>query len=157
MSQMDLTRVGESNWKTHLYFNLLRRNPLLTLRSFNLRGFDSLIVILTPQPGETMNRVKIPATSFKDSLLRRGLVMKFLSQEINNVFKAKGIFRRDLAKCFMRFKHRLGLRLLPLLRGSRHKGLLKGLQSAGLSPLASISNTRSKPSPERSWWLRLPQ
>jgi hypothetical protein len=39
--------------------------------------------------------------------------MKVLSQEIENVLKAKHIFWRSLAKCLMRFEH--GFYLLPLL------------------------------------------
>src|SRR5215813_1757836 len=36
-------------------------------------------------------------------------LMKVLSQEIENVLKAKYIFRRSLAKCLMRFQHRFYL------------------------------------------------
>jgi len=39
-------------------------------------------------------------------------LMKVLSQEIENVLKAKHILRRSLAKCLMRFEH--GFYLLPL-------------------------------------------
>jgi len=44
-------------------------------------------------------------------------VMKILSQEIENVLKAKDIFGRSLAKRFVRFDH--GLRLLLFSRIQR--------------------------------------
>jgi hypothetical protein len=74
-----------------------------------------------------------PATSFKDSLLRMGRVMKFLSQEIENVFKAKNIFRRGLAKSFMRIQHCLCLRRFLLLRDGAARVCSEGLQSGGLN------------------------
>src|SRR4029450_5949362 len=44
---------------------------------------------------------------------------------MENVFKAKDIFRRSLAKCFMRCQHRLRLLLFSLLRRPDRGGPLK--------------------------------
>jgi hypothetical protein len=50
------------------------------------------------------------------SLLRRGFVTKVLSEEIEDVFKAKNVFGRRFAKRFVRFEHRLGLLSLSGIR-----------------------------------------
>src|ERR1044072_2628886 len=42
------------------------------------------------------------------SLLRRRLVMKVLSEKIENVFEAKNVFRRCFTERFVRCKHRFG-------------------------------------------------
>src|SRR6266542_1700781 len=59
------------------------------------------------------------------SLLRRRLVMKVLSSEIENGFKAKNILRRGLAKRLMRCQQRLRLLLFSLLGRLDRRGSLE--------------------------------
>jgi hypothetical protein len=51
--------------------------------------------------------------------------MKILSQEIENVLKAKDIFRRRLAKRFVRFDHGLCLLLFSGIYSLASGGLFK--------------------------------